>query len=487
MSDFDVFYRQLSRIAQLNSISNLLGWDQQVSMPEGAAPYRGEQLAFVSEAMHQAYLEKDFTSAVSRLVEQDLDEPHATNVREINREIQKKKKLPPEFVAKKAKLSADSFSAWEKARPSNDFPAVQQFLEQLVEFAKQESDLLGYEESPYDPHIDAFEAYSTSKEVKAALLPLASELKILLPEATAATESVKHLQGDFPLEQQEQLNRRILEGIGYDFHFGRVDKVSHPFMSRPGRNDVRVTTRYQEHDFLSSLLTLLHEAGHALYELGFLPEHYGTPMGDSVSMAIHESQSLYWENFIGRSLPFCKYLFTFLPENFKAQVDDEIHLHKLLNKVQPSLIRVEADRVSYPLHIVIRMTLEEQLLQSELQVKDLPEAWNALYKEYLGISPADDRTGILQDVHWYSGFFGYFPSYALGQVYAALFHEKLLSEIKDFDDLVEAGNFTSILEWLRKNIHQHGMRYKATELVQRVCGKELNHEPLVAYLSSSFL
>ncbi|RMG41686.1 MAG: hypothetical protein D6719_07975 [Candidatus Dadabacteria bacterium] len=290
------------------------------------------------------------------------------------------------------------------------------------------------------------------------------------------------------LSLQEKLLKRALADIGYNFKRGRLDTTAHPFMTSIGVGDARITTRYDKNNFLSGLFTALHEGGHALYEQGFSDEHWGTPLAQPVSLGIHESMSRLWENIIGRSTAFSDYLYNLVKEiapeaaqRFSAQ-----DIYAAVNRVRPSLIRVEADEVTYSLHVVIRMLLEEQLVSKELSVKELPAAWNELYKKYLDIMPTDNRDGVMQDVHWYHGLIGYFPTYALGNLYDGLFRKTIYRQISNLDQKIATGDFSGLTKWVFNNISSHGMRYTATELAKRVTGEELSAEPFLNYISEKF-
>ncbi|MCB0335052.1 MAG: carboxypeptidase M32 [Bdellovibrionales bacterium] len=479
------FYQTLEELYLLTKTSYLLGWDQQVCMPKGGAELRGKKLAYLAKLRHEKITDSAFVNLVHELSEQPLAGRDAINVREIKRDIEKLTKLPKELVSQKTYASSVAMTAWEQARAENNFAAVLPHLEKLVGLARQEIDCLGYVDNPYDALIDYYEPQTTIKDIKPLLLRLAEKLEPVIAQALERSESMQPITGVFPIEKQVSLSKCMLEKLGYSWQRGRLDTVTHPFECNIGFQDVRITTRYTEEDYLSSIMTALHEMGHAFYELGFDPETEGTPMGEAISMSIHESQSLFWEGIVGRRKSFCEFLASlakdYFPKDCKAE---DIWNH--INRVERSLIRVEADRVTYSLHIVIRMLLEEQLLNAQLEVKELPDAWNALYEKHLGLRPESNRLGVLQDVHWYSGSFGYFPSYALGHLYAAMFFESFEDEMGPVDDFISRGDFLGITKWLNENIHVHGKTYTPQALVKKVTGKELTEDSFVNYLVAQY-
>lgn len=484
------FYAHLEELYRLRSIGALLGWDQQVNLPENGAASRAEQLECLSRIIHQRKTSPGFCALVDDLHAQSsaLTEDDLVNVREIKRQLDIEKKLPEEFVAEKTRICSLSYIAWTKARPAGDFAAVKPHLQKVIELSRREAELIGFREHPYDALLDQFEPHMTLAQVKPLLLSLAERLGGIVPAIAEKTAGEVPVTGGVPEGSQAKLCARLAAGIGYDFKSGRLDKTHHPFESSLGRNDVRITTRYLADDFLSSVFSVLHETGHALYELGLPQERRGTPLGSAVSYGIHESQSRLWENIVGRSRAYSIYLHRmlkrFLPRVHKALSPEAVWL--LCNRVRPSLIRVEADEVTYSLHVVIRMLLEEELIAGNLQVDDLPGAWNGLYEKFMGIRPSSDREGVLQDVHWYSGAIGYFPSYALGNLYGALFMGSARKALPDLDRQIEAGEFAPLLKWLRANVHVHGMRYRARELVEKVSGQTLSSGPFVEYLCAKF-
>lgn len=484
------FYENLTEIKHLGNIRELLGWDQQVYLPEKGAGERAQQLEVLSRLIHQRTTGPKFLNLVDSLAADigSYDEEDQVNIRETKKQIDRARKQPESFVAEQTKVSALCWSTWTKARPANDFKSVAPLLEQVFSLAKEKTKLIGFEEHPYDALLELYEPGAKLSQVKPLLVELGEELRKIAPICTQKSAGVKDLVGDYDESLQYKLAQRVLKDIGYDFNAGRLDKTHHPFATSLGSDDIRVTTRYSRDSYLSSLFTTLHEGGHALYEAGLQKKWAGTPMGRAVSLGIHESQSRLWENLIGRSQPFSRYLHRvvaeFFPDEAKRSGPDDIWAQ--CNKVEPSLIRVEADEVTYSLHVLIRLLLEEELISGNLAVRDLPGAWRELYKKYLGIEPKTDREGVLQDVHWYSGSIGYFSTYALGNIFGAMMMEKIRSEIPSLDSQIEQGEFSQLLHWLNKNIHEHGMRYYSPELVRHSTGQEVSVKPFVKYLKGKF-
>ncbi len=479
------FYTQLKEIYHLQCIEQLLGWDKQVYMPIRGEYSRTAQLEITSRLIHQRYTAEEFLKVIDELSACDLKGDDLVNVREIKREADLKRKLPEQFVANKTQAFSEGYSAWISARKNNSFQEVLPYLQTNIHLALEEAHLLGFMETPYDALLDSFEPGSKLSIIKPALLELAEGLSKLLPEIKEKSLQRPCQIHPLSIEDQIKLNAQIMDDIGYKAEFGRVDATTHPFMTSIGPRDLRITTRYSSENYLSSLLTLLHEAGHALYEYGFDEKHCGTPRGMAVSLSIHESQSRFLENIMGRSRAFAGYLFETLSRSLPdlASKTSEDEIWNSLNQVESSLIRVEADEVTYSLHIVIRMLLEEELFNHRLSPAELPDAWNALYKKYLDIDVPDDSSGILQDVHWYNVGFGYFPTYALGNLYGALMLDKMQEERLNLDELILNRKFNDIIEWLRVNIHQHGMTYNGPEIAMRLSGKQLSHEPFLRYIS----
>jgi carboxypeptidase Taq len=388
-----------------------------------------------------------------------------------------------------AQASAEGETAWEKARPQNDWPGFLPFLERLVDLSREEAEALSYTTEPYDALLDGYEVGETAAGLESLFRSLRESLVALVDAIRGSRRRPEAaiLHRHYPQALQEQFSREAVLKLGYDFEAGRLDPTAHPFSTGLGPGDVRITTRYDENFFSTAFFGTLHETGHALYNQGLPPEHWGAPRGQSISLGIHESQSRLWENLVGRSWGFWEHFFPRARALFPALQDVSLEtFHFAINQVAPSLIRVEADEVTYNLHIIFRFELERSLMNRGLQARDLPEAWNAKIREYLGLTPPDDRDGVMQDVHWSAGYFGYFPTYTLGNMYAAQFFAKANGELGDLANLFARGEFGALLAWLRERIHSQGSRHRPRDLVRAVTGKALEARFLVEYLSGKF-
>ncbi len=481
---------RMETLFRLRSVSALLDWDQQVNLPPQGAADRANQLELLSTLVHKEKTDPELHRIVSELHNSldTLSEPDQVNIRETKIELEREAKLPEEYVARVAKAAAECYTAWVEAKKNDDFSAIQSLLERNIDLAKEKIELVGYTETPYDALLYDFEQGSTLSAIQPPLLALAKAIKEMLPVLLEKCPETSPKTESFCLQKQEELCKHLASQIGYCFDSGRLDSAPHPFMTTLGRKDKRITTRYNEANYLSSILTVLHEAGHAVYEQGLLDEWAGTPMGEAVSLSIHESQSRIFENIFGRSKPFAHYLYSILDKYFPeehAQSSPE-HIWQQLNGIHPSFIRVDADEVTYSLHVVIRLELEEQLFNGNLAVAELPDAWNAKYKEHLGLDVPSNAVGVLQDVHWYGVGFGYFPTYALGNLYSGIMRDVMLSERADFESDFERGDFSYPLNWLREHVHTQGRRFTGIELANKLSGDALCEKPFVSYLKDKF-
>jgi carboxypeptidase Taq len=486
----DEFYSQLRKINTLTSVNSLLHWDQSVCMPPAGAEARSEQLQAISALIHESSTDESFFETLEFLAESidDLPEADGINVKRYKRIVDRKRKLPADFVAERTRVSSLSYNAWTEAKPRSDFAAVSSHLRSIVELNREQSSLLGFEEHPYDALLDAFEPHTKLSDIHALFTPFAEELKVVLPQILEAQDSESsELPLQMSIPDQQNLSKAMLLKLGFSADSARIDASPHPFQTSIGRGDVRVTTRYDENDFLSSLYSSLHEFGHALYEMKIPQDKAGSPLASAVSLGIHESQSLLWEDIIGRSKAFCSFLKPLI-DNYLGHTNlSSEELYKGINKVRRSLIRVEADEVTYSMHIMIRLELEVALIEGALEVDDLPDAWNAAYENYLGIRPQNDREGVLQDIHWYSGMFGYFPTYALGKLYSASIWDALCLDEKEIQSQISAGDFSVLREWLYTKVHKHGQRYSALELISNISGGPVTYKPFISYLRAKYL
>ncbi len=486
------------KIDTLGSIQALVGWDQETFMPPGAEEFRSEQLKTLAGIIHAEHISPEYKASLERLIDlktgvvldTKLDERHQAALREWRRAYLIDSALPQDFVENLAQLCSKSMVLWREARERNDFSHFAPTLEKIIEATRKKAEYLGYEDHPYDALLDLYEPGAKTKEIQKLFSNLKSRIKEILKKVTQSKKiDESFLHGTFDQEKQLEFGKLLLKSIGFDFKHGRLDLSAHPFSSSPHPSDNRITTRIHPTSLMSSISATLHEGGHALYEAGLPEEEFGTPLGKAISLGIHESQSRWWETRIGLGLPFWKHYFPKL-QHFFPHALQEVSLdafYKAINKVEPSLIRIEADEVTYPLHVILRFELEVELIEGKLAVKDLPKAWNKKMEELLGITPPTDSDGCLQDIHWSMGSFGYFPTYTLGNIYAAQLFEQFEKEFPNWSLDVEQGNMKFIRLWLKENIHKHGMQYRGGELLEKVTGKKISETPYLNYLEKKFL
>jgi carboxypeptidase Taq len=487
---FSELTSHVRQTALLESIGGLLSWDQSTKMPTRAGDYRAEQMSYVSGEVHRRQTDPRLGELLAGLADSPLAaDPHSdagATVAQLRRTYEKKCKLPQTLVEELTRTSVLGQQTWVEARKNNDFASFRPLLEKTFDLKRQQAAAVGYDDTPYDALLDDFEPHAKTAEVAQVLADLRQEL---VPLVQAIAESGREpdltiLTREYPTDDQEEIGLLAAERIGFEFDRGRLDVTHHPFCGGAGPHDVRLTTRYDEHFFNTAFFGTLHEAGHGIYEQGLRPEQFGLPPGAAISLGIHESQSRMWENLVGRSRAFWESFFPQAQQAFPAALGD-VSLDGFffaINDVRPSLIRVEADEATYNLHILIRFELEQALLSDDLQVGDLPEAWNAKYRDYLGLEPDSDANGVLQDVHWSAGLVGYFPTYSLGNLYASQFFEQADRDLGGLDDQFRRGEFSPLREWLREQIHAPGQTYSATELVHKVTGQPLSHAPLIRHL-----
>lgn len=482
---------------RLGEAAETLRWDQETYMPEDAIDARSEQVAILESLAHERNTDEEVGKLLAELGSNDetplgdesLPWEDRAFLRAKQRAYTMSTKLPPELVRRFAEVTSRAQAAWVKAKADNDFGSFQPHLEELVRLNKEKAERYGYEEHIYDALLDQFEPFMKTREVERVFDGLRDSLVDLVRRISEAPQvDDVFLHHSYPAERQELLGNEFLNALGYEFNRGRLDVSAHPFTTTLGPNDVRITTRYHEDLFASAVFSTIHEAGHALYELGVDSKYHNTLLATGTSLGIHESQSRLWENMVGRSREFWSYWFPRVKELFPEQLSgvEKEQFYRAINRVEPSLIRIEADEVTYSLHVILRFQLEVKLMTGELEVKDLPEAWNITMEELLGITPPSDAKGVLQDVHWSMGAIGYFPTYALGNLYGAQFLETMLQEIPDAYDKVAAGEFAPILSWLREKIHCHGAAKTPKELITEVTGEELDPGYFVRYLESKY-
>ena len=463
-------------VALLDGTSALLGWDEETYMPRKALPFRAEQTAFFSGWSHRQFTAPEVGGWIQACEAQGFatESDEAANVREWRRHYDRQTKLPVALVEEFQHASTFARDAWAEARRRSEFAGFQPHLEKLLQLSRRMADHWGYAESRYDALLEGHERGARTAPLQKLFADLRPALVAILGPAVERSRGLPEnfLEGDYPIAAQQAFNREVATAFGFDFEAGRIDTTTHPFCSGLGPGDCRLTTRYDKRNFTESLYGVLHEAGHGLYEQGLKPEHHGTPLGKDVSMGIHESQSRLWENHVGRSPEFwehwhphaCRHfpeLRRFSPEQISAAV----------NRVAPSFIRVEADQVTYDLHILLRFELELRLVNGELKVSDLPGVWNEEFEKMFGLKVPDDARGCLQDTHWSLGAFGYFPTYTLGNLNAAQLMRRVVEEQPGLRTDLGAGRYLGLLGWLRERVHQPGQRYEPAELMRRATGE----------------
>ncbi|MBS1774364.1 MAG: carboxypeptidase M32 [Bacteroidetes bacterium] len=490
-SDLYTEYKDITqKAADINNASAVLGWDQEVYMPAKGFEMRGRQLATLASIAHEMLTTDSYGALLHELSSRaDLDEKQKANVALSLEDFEKNRKLPGSFVEAMAQQTSKSFNAWIQSRKENKFSVYQTELGKMIDLKKQQADLYGYDKHPYDALVDDYERGATVTLLDSVFDKVKAELPALLGKIEKATQvSDAVFSQHYPRQTQWDFSEEVLRKMGYDFEAGRQDLSEHPFTTSFAPSDVRVTTRVNENDYASLLWSSIHEGGHALYEQGLPEDEYGLPLGAAASLAVHESQSRLWENCVGRGAHFWKYFYPVLQSYFPEQLKgvQMLDFYKGMNKVQPSLIRTEADEITYHFHVLIRYEIEKGLLTGDTKVADLPAVWNGMYDKYLGVSAKDDVTGVLQDVHWSHGMLGYFPTYSLGSFYAAQYYEQAKKDISGLEANMEKGEFSELLQWLRKHIHQYGRQYTSEELCKRVTGKGLDFEVFMNYANNKY-
>jgi carboxypeptidase Taq len=478
-----------AELTNLNNIMALMHWDQEVTMPPGATKERAGQFSTLSTIIHKKLTDPVLGNLLQQAEEYSahLADRDKALARVLSREHQRNTKLPEKFVADFAYLTSESLPAWISAQKQDDFKMFSPFLDKIVSMSRQKADYLGYEEHPYDALLDLYEEELTSRSLAGIFSSLQPELSILVEKKGVTLASDASVFPFPPITEKDQIkfSEKMLAEIGYDFTRGRQDVSSHPFTTRIGHNDRRVTNRYRP-DSLEFIFCALHEGGHALYEQGIDADYACTHLDEGVSLGIHESQSRLWENIIGRSRLFWSHYFPllqqYIPDPF--QNIEAGHFVKHINRITPGLIRVEADEVSYNLHIIIRFEIEKELLAGTVKVDELPALWNEKYRDYLGLIVDSDTNGVLQDIHWAHGSIGYFPTYTIGNLAAAQIWQSYCLSDPDYRQTLQQGQLTKIRKWLTDNIYCHGSLYPPAELLQRVCGEPLGSSYFVDYLKN---
>lgn len=487
---YEQFIAAVREIARIESIAGILDWDSETYMPPRGIADRAEQLSYLASLAHEKRTDPRFSEWLHKLDDHDADPDRATNLREFRRAFQRAVRVPPDLVGRIARVSAIAKDAWAKARTADAFDQFAPHLAELVRLQREVADRIGYPDEPYDALLDEYEPGLTTKQVAALFESLREPLSGFVKQLADAPQRPDNaiLTRHYPVEDQARFCRKLVEAIGFDFQRGRIDVSKHPFCAGSTPTDVRLTTRYEENWLSMAVFGTLHEAGHGLYEQGLPEQHALTPRGEAASLGFHESQSRLWENLVGRSRAFWECYYDDCCKTFPQALGDVSldAFHAAVNTVEPSLIRIEADEVTYNLHIILRFELERALIDGRLAVNDVPEAWNTRTHALLGISPPNNRDGCLQDIHWSMGVLGYFPTYALGNLYAAQLYVTAERQLGDLPDQIRRGDFAPLLGWLRDNIHQYGRRFRPADLVERVTGRPLSIEPFLEYVRARF-
>ena len=483
--------RYISNIEQLNKLMNITYWDTKIIMPKKGLEQRAETLSYLDGQIFKAITSdevKKFIDYFNPIINElsDVDKAMIRNLKDSYDSI---KKIPEETYTEFSKVSALAQSAWEEAKEKNDFKIFQPHLEKVVNFQREFAEYYGYKDNKYDALLDRYEKGLTVKKLDKVFAELRQGILELLDYIKQSKKNISrdYLNQKFSIDKQRELSDFLLDIIKFDKEAGFLDETEHPFTLNIGNKDVRITTHYFEDDLLSNMFSVIHEGGHALYEMNIPSELTGTGLAEGASMSIHESQSRFYENIVGRSKEFLSVVFPKIKELFpKLECISLDDFYKAVNYVSPSLIRTDADELTYSLHIIIRYEIEKQLINGEIEVKDLPQVWKEKYVEYLGVEPKNDKEGVLQDMHWSDGSFGYFPSYALGNLYGGQFLHKMLQDNPDALKDIEKGNIEYINNWLKDNIHKYGCIYTPEELINKVTGEDLNTKYFLDYLNRKY-
>ncbi len=491
---YDELIRRCKEASVLHSCADVLGWDERTYMPPKGSAHRAEQMALLARLCHEMATTPVIGELLGEVERSPLvkntDSTEAANVREIRRSYNRAIKLPKALVEELARVTTRAQQVWQQARKANEFPTFLPWLEKIVALKREEAQAIGYSGVPYDALLDEYEPGATTAEVTGVFAELREQLVPLVAAIAASGKRPRHdiLEREYPIERQKEFGQTAAAAIGFDFDAGRLDTTTHPFCSGLGPGDCRITTRYNPRHFNESFFGILHEAGHGIYEQGLDADHFGTPAGSFASLGIHESQSRLWENQVGRSRPFWEHFFPKAQQAFPTALGD-VSLDDFLfaiNDVRPSFIRVEADEATYNLHILLRFELEQALVRGDLKPADGPGAWNEKFKRSFGLKVPDDAHGCLQDIHWSGGGIGYFPTYTLGNLYAAQLMEQARQDLGDLDGAFRRGAFGGLKTWLNEKVHRPGRRHSAGELCRRVTGRPLSPEPLVSYLRRKY-
>ncbi|TCP31532.1 carboxypeptidase Taq [Scopulibacillus darangshiensis] len=490
----NAYFKYVKKIMDFNEATALAAWDMRTGSPKKGAGQRAEVIGTLSGEIFNLSTSEDMKHFIDTLsdpgIQSDLSEKTIKSVEESKREYERNVKIPAEEYKEYVILQSKAETVWEDAKAKSDFKMLEPYLDKIVDFKHLFVDYWGHDGNKYNTLLDLYEPGMTVDVIDRVFGQLRDGIIPLVQEVAEAADQpeTNFLYKPFPKGQQRAFSIHILKEMGYDFSAGRLDETAHPFQISLNPGDVRVTTHYDEFDFRTAVFGTIHEGGHALYEQNISKDLIGTPLCSGTSMGVHESQSLFFENFVGRNKAFWEQYYDVLKEHAGGQFE---HVsvegyYRAINVAGPSLIRIEADEMTYPLHIIVRYEIEKALFNGDIKVKDLPGVWNEKMEQYLGIKPDHDREGVLQDIHWSGGDFGYFPSYALGYLYAAQFKHTLLKDLPDFDDNLRSGRIRPIREWLTDKIHQYGKLKKPMDILLDVTGEELNAKYLINYLNEKY-
>ncbi len=492
MASYATFIERVKDIHKFGAIQGHLGWDQETIMPVKGSKSRSEIMSWLAKEQHTRITNSEFAEMIDTLEsDNSLDDDQRANVREVRRRYDKAVKLPSEFVAEFALARSQALVAWQEARAESDFAKFKPHLAKLVAMTNEKIDYYGVKDTRYDVLLDEYEFGMKVSDydplfagLKSKLVPLLHKImaaKKVTPDPTLPSEM------SFPVDAQTEFCKLVSSATGFDFEAGRMDASTHPFSAGLWPGDTRFTTRFDEKDPFSCLYAVMHETGHALYEQGLDANHSFTPRGDAVSLGVHESQSRFWENQVGRTPAFWKVVLPWFREHFPDSPDwTPEELNKIANCVEPGFIRVEADEVTYNLHIMLRYELEKKIFNDNLSVDEIPDTWNQMFAEWFGIEVTEDRLGCLQDIHWSMAAFGYFPTYTLGNLYAAQLLDAMGEELGDIDAIVESGEWQPMLDWLRENIHQQGSKFTPSELIEKATGEPPSPNPFINYVEKKY-
>ncbi len=489
MGDKEEFMSRVNDLYRFEAIQGHLGWDQETIMPAKGAKARGEILAWLASQRHDRLIDSKLGELITKLEDQNHDDFFMANVREMRRKYDEAVKLPTEFVSEFTKARSEALIAWQKARSESDFSLFAPHLESMVKLTQQKVDYLGCDTTPYDVLLDEYEVGMTVEDYDPLFSGLKQRLVPLLAKIMDSNIEIPRLPEDmtFHVDGQEEFCKKVSNAMGFDFDAGRMDRSTHPFCAGLWPEDTRFTTRFDEKDPFSCLYAVMHESGHGLYEQGLPRDHSYSPVGMAVSLGVHESQSRFWENQIGRTANFWKIAMPWFKEEFPDCPDWDFEtLDLVANEVKPDFIRVEADEVTYNLHIMIRYEIEKLIFNEGLQVKDIPSTWNKMMKDWFGIEVPNDSLGCLQDIHWSMGAFGYFPTYTLGNLYAAQLLQKMAEDLGDIDQIIGSGDWSNMLDWLRERIHAKGSLMTPSELIKSATGDAPNPEPFLDYVEKKY-